>query len=37
MGYLQNLPTKYWNEDDLELLVAEAYAFQNMYSKKESN
>lgn len=34
IALLEKIPTKYWNEDDLNLCIAEAYAYQRIFSKK---
>lgn len=35
MGFLQNLPTKGWNEQDLEMIIAEAYCCQRIFAQKQ--
>ena len=32
MGFLQNLPTKTWDESDLEMAIAEAYCYQAIFA-----
>ncbi len=34
MEFLQNLPTKNWNENDIRLLVSEAYSYQSIFGVK---
>jgi hypothetical protein len=35
MGFLQNLPTKNWNFEDLQIVIAEARCYQQIYSDKQ--
>lgn len=35
MAFLQNLPTKQWSSGDLEMLIAEAYCYQKIFSDKQ--
>lgn len=32
MLFLQNLPTKHWKNDDISLLLAEAYSLKYMFA-----
>ena len=32
MSFLQNLPTKNWEEDELEMTIAEAYCYKSIFS-----
>jgi hypothetical protein len=34
MNFLQHLPTKDWNIQDLEMVIAEAYVYQKIFSEK---
>jgi hypothetical protein len=34
MGLIQNLPTKNWTEDEIEIVIAEAYVYMKQYGKK---
>ena len=34
MGFLQKLPTKSWTEEDLEIVIAEAYVYKKIFSGK---
>lgn len=35
MAFLQNLPTKKWTASDLQMLIAEAYCYQRIFSDKQ--
>ena len=35
MGFIQKLPTKEWDEDDLEMVIAEAYVYKKIFSGKQ--
>ena len=35
MGFLQTLPTKNWGEADLEMLIAEAYVYKELFTIKK--
>lgn len=35
MAFLQNLPTRKWTTTDLEMLIAEAYCYQKIFSDKQ--
>ena len=34
MGFVQKLPTKLWNENDLDIIIAEAYVYKKIFSGK---
>ena len=34
MGFIQKLPTKSWDENELEVVIAEAYVYKKIYSGK---
>ena len=34
MAFLQNLPTKGWGADDMDMVIAEAYCYQKIFSEK---
>lgn len=36
MEFLQNLPTKNWNENDIRLLISEAYSYQSIFGVKNN-
>jgi hypothetical protein len=35
MAFLQNLPTRRWDENDLEMVIAEAYCYQTIFAEKQ--
>ena len=35
MGFLQNLPTRDWDETDLEMVIAEAFCYQGIFAEKQ--
>lgn len=35
MSMIQNLPTKNWSENDIEIVIAEAYVYMKEYGKKK--
>lgn len=34
MGFLQNLPTRRWEVQELEMVIAEAYCYQAIFMDK---
>lgn len=34
MGFVHKLPTKEWDEQDLEMVIAEAYVYKKIYTGK---
>lgn len=34
MSFVQKLPTKQWSEKDLEMVIAEAYVYEKIYTGK---
>lgn len=37
MTFLQSLPTKSWKEDDLKVLIAEAYVYKSIFEKAQGH
>lgn len=37
MTFLQSLPTKAWKEDDLKILIAEAYVYKSIFEKAQGH
>jgi hypothetical protein len=35
MAFLQNLPTREWDESDIEMVIAEAYCYQTIFTEKK--
>lgn len=35
--FLQNMPTKDWHEEDIRILLQEAYVYMNLYEQSQGH